>query len=157
MMSHLFGELKRIYLCSGIGKGKTSLNAFDSALISAGVGNYNLLKVSSIVPPNVEIVNKIELKPGSLLPIAYGYIISNEDGKVISSAVSIAVPKEKNNIGVIMEVSGYFDENKIREIAYNMAFEAMNLRNIDIDFIEVKSVSAVVEGWTCVFSGVAIF
>jgi hypothetical protein len=56
-----------------------------------------------------------------------------------------------------MEVSGYFDEDKIREIAYNMAFEAMNLRNIDIDFIEVKSISAVVDGWTCVFSGVAIF
>jgi len=157
MMFPLFGELKKLYLCSGVGKGSTLLNAFDNALISAGVGNYNLIKVSSIVPPNIEIVNKIDLKPGSLLPIAYGYLLSDEDGKIISSAVSIAIPKNKNNIGVIMEVSGYFDEEKARELAYNMAIEAMKLRNIDIDFIELRSASSIVEGPTCVFSGVAIF
>ncbi|MEO0202919.1 MAG: arginine decarboxylase, pyruvoyl-dependent [candidate division WOR-3 bacterium] len=157
MMLPLFGELKRLYICSGVGKGSTPLNAFDNALISAGVGNYNLLKVSSIVPPNVEIVNSIDLKPGSLLPIAYGYTISKDEGKVISSAVSIAIPKNRNNIGVIMEVSGYYSEEEIRKIAYNMALEAMKFRNLEIDFIEVKSACDIVKGYTCVFSGVAIF
>ncbi len=157
MMYHLFGELKKLYICSGIGRGSTLLNAFDNALISAGVGNYNLLKVSSIIPPNVEIVNIIDVKPGSILPIAYGCLISNEDGKIISSAVSIAIPKDKNSIGVIMEVSGYFDEEKARKLAYEMAIEGMKMRNIEIDFIEVSSTSAIVEGPTCVFSGVALF
>ncbi|MEO0153466.1 MAG: arginine decarboxylase, pyruvoyl-dependent [candidate division WOR-3 bacterium] len=156
-MSHLFGELKRIYICSGVGRGKTYLNAFDNALISAGVGNYNLLKVSSIVPPNIEIVNSINLKPGSLLPIAYGYFISEKDGEIISSAVSVAIPKNRSNIGVIMEVSGYYSEEEIRRIAYDMAIEAMEKRNLEIDFIEVKTSSAIVKGPTCVFSGVAIF
>lgn len=156
-MSPLFGELKRIYLCSGIGRGKTLLNAFDDALISAGVGNYNLIKVSSIVPPNIEIVSSIDLKYGSLLPIAYGYLLSDEDGKIISCAVSVAIPKNRENIGVIMEVSGYFDEENARKLAYDMAIEAMERRKVDIDFIEIKSSSAIVKGPTCVFSGVAIF
>lgn len=156
-MFPLFGELKRIYLCSGIGRGKTLLNAFDDALISAGVGNYNLIKVSSIVPPNIEIVDSIDLKEGSILPIAYGYLISNEYGRVISCAVSVAIPKNRQSVGVIMEVSGYFNEEEARKLAYDMAIEAMQRRKIDIDFIEIKSSSAIVDGPTCVFSGVAIF
>ncbi len=157
MMSHLFGELKKLYICSGVGRGSTLLNAFDNALISVGIGNYNLLKVSSIVPPGAQIVNKIDIEPGSLLPVAYGYLSSDEDGKIISSAVSIAIPKNKNSIGVIMEVSGYFDEEKARKLAYEMAIEGMKMRNIEIDFIDIRSTSAIVEGPTCVFAGVVLF
>ena len=42
----------RYTLVSGIGTGSTVLNAFDAALLSAGVGNFNLLRVSSILPPH---------------------------------------------------------------------------------------------------------
>ena len=33
----------------GHAEGRTPLNAFDSALLAAGIGNVNLLKISSIV------------------------------------------------------------------------------------------------------------
>ena len=36
---------------SGASEGYTPLNAFDGALLAAGVGNTNLVKMSSIVPP----------------------------------------------------------------------------------------------------------
>jgi len=33
----------RIILTSGVGTGSTKLNAFDDALLSAGIENFNLL------------------------------------------------------------------------------------------------------------------
>lgn len=51
----------KITICSGVGSGETTLAAFDNALKSAGVYNYNLLKLSSIIPPNSEItINKYQ-------------------------------------------------------------------------------------------------
>ena len=35
----------------GHAEGGTPLNAFDNALLAAGIGNINLVKVSSIIPP----------------------------------------------------------------------------------------------------------
>ena len=35
-------------------EGRTPLDAFDNALLAAGIGNVNLLKISSIVPPEHE-------------------------------------------------------------------------------------------------------
>ena len=41
----------KIIVTSGTGEGPTSLAAFDAALLDAGVANYNLICLSSIIPP----------------------------------------------------------------------------------------------------------
>ena len=41
-----------IHLSSGTGEGPTPLAAFDAALWHASVANYNLLCLSSVIPPN---------------------------------------------------------------------------------------------------------
>ena len=40
-----------IYISSGIGYGQTKLAAFDAALNQAWIANFNLIKLSSIIPP----------------------------------------------------------------------------------------------------------
>lgn len=45
-----------IHLASGMGEGPTPLAAFDAALMDAGVANYNLLCLSSVIPPNARVV-----------------------------------------------------------------------------------------------------
>lgn len=45
-----------IKVTQGIGTGPTKLSAFDAALNHAGVANYNLLRLSSVIPPNAEII-----------------------------------------------------------------------------------------------------
>lgn len=40
-----------IVMTSGIGHGPTTLAAFDTALLDAGVANYNLICLSSVIPP----------------------------------------------------------------------------------------------------------
>lgn len=56
----------KIQVSSGTGKGPTKLAAFDSALNKAGVANYNLIRLSSIVPPGSEIkvLKKVKDQPG---------------------------------------------------------------------------------------------
>jgi len=45
-------EIKITY---GVGEASTKLAAFDKALFDAGIGNYNLIKLSSIIPKRAKI------------------------------------------------------------------------------------------------------
>lgn len=47
-----------IYVTTGTGHGTTPLAAFDRALFEAGIGNYNLLVLSSVIPIGATIVRK---------------------------------------------------------------------------------------------------
>lgn len=44
-----------IVIARGTGHGPTALAAFDSALLDAGVANYNLICLSSVIPPGSRI------------------------------------------------------------------------------------------------------
>ena len=45
----------RIRLARGIGRGPTELAGLDAALMDAGVANYNLICLSSVIPPGSTI------------------------------------------------------------------------------------------------------
>ncbi len=45
----------RIRIASATGQGPTTLAAFDAALRNAGVENYNLIPLSSVIPPGAVI------------------------------------------------------------------------------------------------------
>jgi arginine decarboxylase len=49
----------RIAVSTGVGTGPTALAAFDHALALAGVANFNLLPLSSVVPPGAEVVEEV--------------------------------------------------------------------------------------------------
>jgi arginine decarboxylase len=80
---------RRFTIVAGRSEGGTKLTAFDKALLDAGIGNLNLLKVSSILPPNAECVEKLEIPPGSLTPTAYGSFVSDVSGQLIAAAVGV--------------------------------------------------------------------
>lgn len=52
-----------IHVVTGKGSGPTKLAAFDSALNDAGVANFNLIRLSSVVPPGSEIIIHQGKKP----------------------------------------------------------------------------------------------
>lgn len=47
-----------IWVTTGVGEAKTPLAAFDRALFDAGVGNYNLIVLSSVIPLGATVVRK---------------------------------------------------------------------------------------------------
>ncbi len=118
----------RYFLASGASDGYTSLNAFDGALLQAGIGNTNIVKMSSIVPPHCKLVTSIALPPGAIVPAAYAAITSDVPGEIISAGVAIALPEDENQNGLIMEYSAKGERHRIEETVRNMAIEGMQLR-----------------------------
>ena len=45
-----------IYVTSGAGEGSTDISAFDAALMAAGIADFNLINLSSIIPEGSEVV-----------------------------------------------------------------------------------------------------
>jgi pyruvoyl-dependent arginine decarboxylase (PvlArgDC) len=41
-----------------VGIGRTELSAFDAALANVGIGDYNLLPLSSVIPLGAELVEQ---------------------------------------------------------------------------------------------------
>lgn len=52
-----------IALAAGLGEGPTALAAFDAALRDAGVANYNLIGLSSVIPPGSVIERRKWVTP----------------------------------------------------------------------------------------------
>ena len=62
----------QIHLATSTGIGSTKLAAFDAALNNAGIANYNLLLLSSVVPPGSELIRHESTIPAGTLPGAWG-------------------------------------------------------------------------------------
>ena len=86
--------------------GEQGANIARNALLAAGLGNVNLIKVSSIVPPAVTFIERPKLKPGALIPTAYAAMTSETPGERVAAAVGYAVPDDPAKNGVIMEFHG---------------------------------------------------
>jgi len=142
-------------LVAGAAEGSTKLNAFDHALLKAGIGNCNLIKVSSILPPGAEHVRELFIPPGSLVPIAYGAISLAAPGEIISAAVAVGISAD--SYGVIMEYSGLTSRLEAEEIIRAMVEEAFAARRLTPANYLVKSVEHRVVSTGCAFAGLVLW
>lgn len=134
----------RYKICSGVGRANTELVAFDAALINAGIANYNLVKVSSILPAGAKEKPSVSAREGALLPTAYGTITSGTTHERIASAVAIGIPQDPDHVGVIMEFEGYCSQEKAANIVCGMVADAMRNHGTAVERIVFSSVDAVV-------------
>jgi arginine decarboxylase len=146
---------KKYFLTAASAEGQTELTAFDGALLNAGVGNTNLLKVSSILPPGCEYSPGLIIPPGSLLPIAYGTIISSNKGEIISAAVAVGV--KKDSFGVIMEYEGICSKEEAEAQVTRMVEEAFRIRGLVLDEVKVAATEHRVEKIGCAFAAVPLW
>lgn len=146
---------KKFTLVAGAAEGPTTLNAFDNALLAAGIGNLNLLRVSSILPPRAELVEELDIPPGSLTPTAYGAITSEAPGEQIAAAVGIGFSEDA--FGVIMEWSGRGTAQEAEAQVRAMVDAAFARRGMELQKVMVKSVEHRVEKCGCAFAAVALW
>ncbi|MEX0679967.1 MAG: arginine decarboxylase, pyruvoyl-dependent [Balneolales bacterium] len=144
-------------LVKGAGEARTLLNAFDKALIAAGVGDTNLLQMSSIVPPGAEEQGTISLPKGGLIPTAYGQIASDIPGDVISAAVAVALPEDPAQAGVIMEYEGRQPLSEVEAKVHQMAEDAFAYRRRKLREIKSIGVEHIVKQCGAVFAGVILW
>ncbi|MGE5485787.1 MAG: pyruvoyl-dependent arginine decarboxylase [Ignavibacteriales bacterium] len=142
-------------LATGHSEGGTPLTAFDAALLEAGLGNLNLLKVSSVIPPGARPAPVPRIPPGSLVPVAYGSITSTIEGEIISAGVAVALSRD--TFGMIMEYSGRCPRHETEAVLEEMVRESFEKRGLGIDAIMVESVEHRVIRCGCAFAAVALW
>ncbi|RKY49444.1 MAG: arginine decarboxylase, pyruvoyl-dependent [Candidatus Neomarinimicrobiota bacterium] len=133
----------KYFLVSGTAEGITELNSFDNALINAGVGDTNLVRLSSILPPRCREIDPIKLPEGSLVPIAYSKITSSRPGEVISAAVAIGIPEDENLAGLIMEYAAREPLEVVERKVKEMVREGFSFRGKKLK--EIKSIGATIK------------
>lgn len=147
----------RYFLATGIGMDEEPLLAFDRALISAGIGNVNLIYLSSTLNPSARITKPVTFRPGSFVGVARSKIDSNDQGAVISASVSVAIPIDGRSEGVIMEYAGKCSRYEAAKKSDQMAASAMKARDIAQFEIQNASIESIVSDITCCFAAVVQF
>ncbi len=154
----MFQMPKVFFLVSGKGDASTELNAFDAALLDAGVGNTNLVKMSSIVPPHCKEVKPFKLPYGALVPVAYASITSSNPGETIAAAVAIAVPEDENMASLVMEYECVGTKEEAEKTVRQMAVEGMEkIRGQKIKELKSIAVEHKVEDVGAVFAAVVLW
>jgi len=146
---------RKFIVVAGSSEGKTLLNAFDNALLVAGIGNVNLLRISSILPPEAQHDPGLTLPPGSLVPTAYGYAISENKGEKICAAVGIGFTKDA--FGVIMEYAGKGDKAHAEQMIRTMLENAFETRNLPLVDVAINATEHTVENIGCAFAAVPLW
>lgn len=146
-------------LTSGAAEGRTRLNAFDKALLVAGVGDTNLIRVSSILPPAARQceVGDLKLPKGGLVPLAYASIDGTTPGRMISAAVAVGVPEDENEAGVIMEFEDHAHLETVEAIVRQMVVDAFEYRNRKLREILSVGIQHKVEVCGAAFAAVVLW
>ncbi|MEA2035338.1 MAG: arginine decarboxylase, pyruvoyl-dependent [Euryarchaeota archaeon] len=100
---------KKVFFTKGSGTNRDRLTSFEMALRDASIECYNLVTVSSILPPKCRIISTEEgveqMYPGSIIFTVMSRISSNEPHRRISASIGMAMPEN-------METEwGYFAEH----------------------------------------------
>lgn len=124
------------WLTSGAAEGTTALNAFDNALLAAGIGDLNLIKVSSVLPKGARPLTGLpEVPPGTLVPTVYTAAVSDRPGEVVCACVGIGFGR--NAHGMIFEHSGPGDPAEVEAVVRQMLAEAFARRGIELERVEI--------------------
>ncbi len=130
--------------------------AFHNALKSAGIEKFNLVKVTSILPPGCEIVEKgnaiFSLSPGSIV-----HCVMIEDycrkGEKSAIALSVAYLKESDKVGCVAE----YKAKSLKEAKERSSICAKEMLKAIYEGIDEKDIMEKTEGieiegvdtWVC--------
>ncbi len=129
----------KVFFTKGAGKSKDQLHSFEMALRDAGIAPYNLVSVSSILPPYAKIVSKKEglkhLKPGQVVFLVMSRASCNEPNRLLVTSVGCAVPAEKKSYGYLSEHHAFGQtEKKAADYAEDLAASMLaSTQGIDFD------------------------
>lgn len=137
----------KIGMSEGIGMGPTQLSAFDQALVNAGVANFNLIYLSSVLPPGSRIIN---LKPGETPAGSWGdrlYVVMAQQRTSTRNEGAWAgigwMQDKKTRQGLLVEHEGHSEAEVTGSIHASLSALASN-RGMEFGPIHMK-----VTGTTC--------
>ena len=98
---------QKVFFAKGVGVHKEQLASFERALRSAGIAHFNLVSVSSILPPGCKRVTREEglalLKPGEVVFCVMSRNATNEPNRLLAASIGCAFPSWKQQYGYLSE------------------------------------------------------
>jgi len=98
---------REFFLTGGVGRASKELESFEMALRDAGLQSYNLVCVSSILPPGCRELSSREggarLSPGEIVYCVLAQRRSCEEGRHISAALGVASSTDDGDYGYLCE------------------------------------------------------
>ncbi len=133
----------RVFFTNGVGSHREELQSFELALRDAGIEKLNLVRVSSIFPPNCKIISRNEglkeLVPGMIAYCVMSTLSSNEPRRLVAASIGCAVPADKNAYGYLSEHHAFGQTDEAAgEYAEDLA-ASMLASTLGIEFDENKN------------------
>jgi arginine decarboxylase len=133
----------KLFLTKGVGKHKERLTSFELALRDAGIAAQNLVRVSSIFPPNCKLIARNQglkfLHPGEVVFAVVAETSTNEPHRLIASSIGVAIPADRSTYGYLSEHHSYGEsEDQAGDYAEELAAE-MLATTLDVEFDPEKS------------------
>ena len=111
-----------ITIRTGAGSGRTLLSAFDSALAAAGVSNFNLITLSSVIPPgsSLRIVDTdLPGCHGDRLYCVVSKAYADHPGEIAWAGLGWTVDPDVG--GLFVEHTGGSEESLLEQIELSLA------------------------------------
>jgi arginine decarboxylase len=111
-----------IKVSTGSGAGPTQLAAFDAALFAAGVADYNIIRLSSVVPPHTVVrevtgSDQIEGALGDVAYCVYAAAYASTPGERTWAGLAWAVDDNQSGAGLFVEHTAS-SESAVRQDLY---------------------------------------
>ncbi|MGH7197604.1 MAG: pyruvoyl-dependent arginine decarboxylase [Candidatus Omnitrophota bacterium] len=134
---------KKMFFTKGVGSHRHELRSFELALRDAGVEKCNIVHVSSIFPPNCELISKNEgqkyIYPGMITFAVTARASSNEARRLIAASIGCAIPSDSNTYGYLSEYQAFGESEKEAGDTSEDLAAAMLASTLGIDIDEDKS------------------
>lgn len=116
MSNHASYVPKRMFFTHGVGHHREELRSFEMALRDAQIERYNLVHVSSILPPHCKIIPRAEglkcLFPGQIVFCVMARSSTNEARRLLASSIGCAIPNDPNTYGYLSEHHSFGQNEK---------------------------------------------
>ena len=134
---------RRIFLTKGVGKHKERLTSFELALRDAGIAAQNLVRVSSIFPPNCKVLPRKEglrrLYDGEVVFAVVAENSTREPHRLLAASIGLAIPADRTTYGYLSEHHSFGEpDDAAGDYAEELAAE-MLATTLNVDFDPDKS------------------
>jgi arginine decarboxylase len=142
-----------LYVSSTVARGRTELAAFDRALINVGAANFNLIRLSSVIPPASSVIDVARCPEfpgarwGDRLYVVYAEQRTSQPGTEVWAGVGW-VQDPESGAGLFVEHEGG-DESAVRgDIAASLD-ELQVSRGVDLGPPNVRVIGGLCTGEPC--------
>lgn len=130
---------KGVFLTKGVGKHREKLTSFEMSLRSAGIAEFNLVRVKSILPPRCKMLSQQEglkyLSSGQIVFAVMSENATNEPHRLIAASVGVAVPANPDQYGYLSEHHSFGEtDQKAGDYAEDLAAQMLaTILGVDFD------------------------